>query len=77
MNIENPIVQEPPLTDEEIRQVRVMLAQLDEREKKTVTSSEHSFWKWIGRISGLIAIADKLRSLYWEQICILISSMFN
>jgi len=69
-------IQEPPLSNEEIQQVRAMLAKLDERAQQTVTSSEQSFWKWMSRISSLLSIMDKLKSLPWEQILSWINNIF-
>jgi hypothetical protein len=77
MEDEREDIQEQPLTDEEIKQVRSMLNKMQKRERETIISSRKSFINWISTISGLITIADKLRTLDWEQICILISSMFN
>ena len=60
-----------PLTPEEIRLVREMLEKAGLREQKTATASKKSFMDYFSAISvteTLWSLAEKIKSLPWEQI---------
>ena len=62
---------EDTLTPEEVQLVREMLEKAKQRERETATATKESFQKWFFAISvtdTLLSLAEKIKSISWEQV---------
>ncbi len=65
------------LTEEEIQQIRKMLAEDKERELQTVISSKASFLEWLRTIPALFDIVEQIQSFSWEKIVYYIKDLLD